>query len=166
MESSRFSITLIALLSALLGVAVSSGPAIGYPAGAAISHGSNPVRSGSGLMDIPSDATTSATLLSSTEEQELVITDVLIGFIQENNHCRGSGNARIVGSDGVTYANIPVYSTTLGNASSHATQISTQSGFVIPKNTSVQVKWYWGWWECSSSDFRLAYNLTGYLTTP
>jgi hypothetical protein len=166
MESSRFSILLIALLSCSLGIALSSGPAIGYPAGAAVSHGTNPVRSGSGSMGISSDATSSATLLSSTDQQQLIITDVLIGFVQQQNHCRGSGEARIVGSDGATYANIPVYSTTLGNASSHATQISTQSGFVIPQNTTVHVQWYWGWNECSRSDFQLAYNLTGYLSTP
>ena len=117
-------------------------------------------------MDIPSDAVSSGSLLASPVDQQLIITDVLIGFIQEQNHCRGSGEARIVGSDGATYANIPVYSTTLGNASSHATQISTESGFVIPQNTSVQVQWYWGWNECSRSDYQLAYNLTGYLSTP
>ena len=164
MESSRFSITLIAFLSASLGAALASGPAIGYPAGAAISIGSNPVRSGSGSMEIPSNTNTGTILYSET--QHLVVTDLMIGFIQQDNHCRGSGEARIVGSDGVSYANIPVYSTTLGNSSSQATQISTRSGFVIPPNTTVHLEWVWAWNECSRSQFQLAYNLSGYLANP
>ena len=165
MKSSRFSIVYIALLSAALGVTATSSPAIGYPAGTAISLGANPVRSGAGEIYIPSDTST-GTIVSSSADQPLVITDVMIGFFQKHNHCRGAGIARIKGSDGVTYASIPVYSSTLGNASSRPTQISTQSGFLVPEGVDVHLEWGWGWRECGDSYYTLAYNLSGYLASP
>ena len=165
MQSSRFSTVLIAALSVALGVAASSSPAIGYPAGAAISLGSNPVRSAAGELSIPSDTST-GTILSSSADASMVITDILVGFFQKANHCRGSGIARVVGSDGVTYANLPIYITTLGNSSSHVSQISTQSGFVVPAGTSLSIEWGWGWRECGESYYTLAYNVSGYLVAP
>ena len=165
MESSRFSIALIAVLSVSLGAALTASPAEGYPGGAAISQGSNPVRSGSGSIHIESTPST-GDIIASTATQQLIITDLMIGFVQQSNHCRGAGEARLVGSDGVTYANIPVHSTTLNNAQTMSTQFSARSGFAIPTNTAVHLEWVWAWNECSRGEFGLAYNLTGYLSTP
>jgi hypothetical protein len=165
MASSHFQIVLISLLSAGLVALVSSSPASGYPAGAAVSLGSNPIRSGAGEIDIPSSVST-GDIVSSTPDQQLVITDVMVGFFQKHNHCRGAGVARLKGSDGVLYGSIPVYSATLGNAASQASQISATSGFLIPTDISIHIDWEWGWRECDSSYYTLAYNLTGYLATP
>ena len=165
MASSHIHVTLIALLSAGFGVLAASSPASGYPVASTISLGSNPIRSGAGELYIPSDAS-SGEVISSTSEQALIITDVLTGFIQKHNHCRGAGTARLRGSDGTLYASIPVYSSTLGNAPSRASQISSSSGFMVPANTSINIEWEWGWRECDGSYYSLAYNLTGYLATP
>jgi len=165
MESPRFSIVLVALLSGALGLAVSSNTAIGYPAGAAVSLGSNPVRSGAGEIYIPYDIST-GTIVSSSADQALVLTDLMIGFFQKQNHCRGAGIARIKGSDGVTYASIPVSSTTLSNASTQPTQISAQSGFHVPAGVDLHLEWGWGWRECSDTYYTLTYNLSGYLAAP
>ena len=43
MQTSRFQLGLIAALAMGLGLALSSSPAIGYPAGAAVSFGANPL---------------------------------------------------------------------------------------------------------------------------
>jgi hypothetical protein len=165
MASSQSHIVLIALLSAGLGALVSSSPASGYPAGAAVSAGSNPIRSGTGELYIPSSAS-SGTIISSTADQELVITDIMVGFYQKADHCRGTGMVRLRGSHGTLYASIPVYSSTLSNASSQSSQISASSGFQIPTDTSIHIEWEWGWKECDGSHYSLAYNLTGYLSTP
>ncbi len=164
MASTHPHIVLIALLSAGLGALASSSPASGYPAGAAVSLGSNPVRSGAGELYIPSSASTS-TIISSSAEHELVITDIMVGFYQKANRCRGAVMARLRGSDGTLYASIPVYSTTLGSSSSQSSQISATYGFQIPTDTSIHIEWEWGWRECDGSTYTLAYNLTGYLST-
>ena len=166
MQPSRFSIVLIALLSAALGLTATSSTAIGYPAGAAVSLGSNPVRSGAGELYTRTFDASTGTILSSSADQPLVITDVMIGFFQKHNHCRGAGIARIKGSDGVIYASIPVYSSTLGSATSQPSQISTQSGFHVPEGIDVYLEWEWGWKECGDSYYTLAYNLSGYLASP
>jgi hypothetical protein len=72
MADTRFQTTLIAALALGLGFTLSSSDAIGYPAGAAISYGSNPVASFAG--EIAGDDTTN--LVSVPPGTDFIVTDV------------------------------------------------------------------------------------------
>ncbi len=74
MVTSRFQLGLIATLAVGLGFSLSSSEAIGYPAGAAVSYGSNPVWSVGGQID--SSGTT--VVFTAPPEQDAVITDVYV----------------------------------------------------------------------------------------
>jgi len=69
MQTSRFQLGLMATLAVGLGFSLASSDAIGYPAGAAVSYGSNPVWSVGGA---PSATET----LTAPEDQDMIITDV------------------------------------------------------------------------------------------
>jgi hypothetical protein len=80
MQTSRFQLWLIATLAVGLGFSLASSDAVGYPAGAAVSMGTNPVVSSGGMI---SDATTDA--VSAPGGQVLVVTDLLLSM--NNSNC-------------------------------------------------------------------------------
>jgi len=69
MQTSRFQLGLIATLAIGLGFSLASSDAIGYPAGSAVSLGSNPVWSMGGTPD-------STESLTAPADQDMIITDV------------------------------------------------------------------------------------------
>jgi hypothetical protein len=71
MQTSRFQLGLIATLAVGLGFSLASSQAIGYPAGAAVSIGTNPVLSTAGSFTVSS----SVDALSAPADQDIVITD-------------------------------------------------------------------------------------------
>ena len=74
MQTSRFQLGLIATLAVGLGFSLASSDAVGYPAGAAVSMGSNPVWSVGG--QIGSGGST--TLVTTASDQVAVVTDLLV----------------------------------------------------------------------------------------
>ena len=74
MQTSRFQLGLIATLAVGLGFALASSDAVGYPAGAAVSLGTNPVWSGGG--QIASGVALS--IVSAPSDQDVVLTDLLV----------------------------------------------------------------------------------------
>jgi len=72
MQTSRFQLGLIATLAFGLGFSLSSSEAVGYPAGSAISMGTNPVWSVGGL---PLATET----ITAPPDQDMIITDVHFG---------------------------------------------------------------------------------------
>jgi hypothetical protein len=83
MLTSRFQLGLIAALAAGLGFSLSSSEAVGYPAGAAVSLGTNPVWSVGGTTDSSGVAVVTAPL-----DSEMVVTDVVMTF--GNRECGGT----------------------------------------------------------------------------
>ena len=77
MVTSRFQLGLIATLAVGLGFSLSSSEAIGYPAGAAVSLGANPVWSSAGRLE---SGEGSRELVVVAPEKDLVITDVVLTF--------------------------------------------------------------------------------------
>ena len=69
MVTSRFQLGLIATLAVGLGFSLASSDAIGYPAGAAVSLGSNPVISVGGTI-----SSTSVELFTAPVDQDVVVT--------------------------------------------------------------------------------------------
>jgi len=72
MVTSRFQLGLIATLAVGLGFSLSSSEAIGYPSGAAVSLGSNPVWSTGG------DAVDEVSVITAPEGQRVVVGDVVL----------------------------------------------------------------------------------------
>jgi hypothetical protein len=94
MQTSRFQLGLIATLAVGLGLSLASSDAVGYPAGAAVSMGSNPVVSTGGQL-VGSD---SAAPLTAPGDSSLVITSVVLSAFDINPGCMG--NSSVVISDG------------------------------------------------------------------
>jgi hypothetical protein len=72
MQTSRFQLGLIATLAVGLGFSLASSEAVGYPAGAAVSLGSNPVWSTGG------DAVGEVSVIVAPEGQRVVVGDVVL----------------------------------------------------------------------------------------
>jgi hypothetical protein len=74
MQTSRFQLGLIATLAVGLGFSLSSSEAVGYPAGAAVSLGENPVWSVGGEV-----STGTHLVITAPDDQDLVVSDVFFG---------------------------------------------------------------------------------------
>jgi hypothetical protein len=75
MQTSRFQLGLIATLAVGLGFSLSSSEAVGYPAGAAVSLGINPVFSVGGTGISSGGA---STIVTAPATQDMIVTDVLL----------------------------------------------------------------------------------------
>ena len=85
MQTSRFQLCLLVGLAVGLGMALRSGPAIGYPAGAAVSLGTNPVWSTGGSV-VPDGSASS--VITAPADQDLIVTDVVLtghGYDSQRN---------------------------------------------------------------------------------
>mgnify|MGYP004407206101 FL=1 len=74
MQTSRFQLGLIATLAVGLGFSLASSDAVGYPAGAAVSMGENPVWSVGG------SAADGETVLLAPSDADMVVTDAWVTF--------------------------------------------------------------------------------------
>jgi len=79
MQTSRFQLGLIAVLAGGLGHALSSTTADAYPAGAAISTGTNPFQSVAGRINLGS-VTTVDDVIGAGSDHDLVLTDIVISL--------------------------------------------------------------------------------------
>jgi len=86
MQTSRFQLGLIAALSGGLGLSLASSLAIGYPAGAAVSLGANPVWSAGG--ELEGDGTVLLPV-DIPEGQVAVVTDVVFSVKHNATDCAG-----------------------------------------------------------------------------
>ena len=83
MQTSRFQLGLIATLAVGLGFSLSSSDAIGYPAGAAVSLGSNPLWSKGGILTDSLEVVVTAPV-----GLDAVVTDVVLTYADGNCHPR------------------------------------------------------------------------------
>ena len=73
MQTSRFQLGLIATLAVGLGFSLASSEAVGYPAGAAVSYGSNPLWAKAGEASHAGDV-----VITGTSGVDVVVTDVVL----------------------------------------------------------------------------------------
>jgi hypothetical protein len=85
MLTSRFQLGLIATLAVGLGFSLASSQAEGYPAGAAVSMGTNPVVSAA----VTVGASSSSSVITAEGEQDLVVTDVVLSINSTSSGCWG-----------------------------------------------------------------------------
>ena len=164
MSNNHFHLSLTVLLSLGLGYSLASSTATGYPAGSAISLGSNPVRSFGGKIDFQTEPSMlKSNIVSAPATHDLVVTDVLMGLTQIGAGCFSNGHLRLYDDDGVTYAEIPIYTTNIREAPSSTTRFQAGAGIRIPANTSLHAQWTFATQDCLDYYYDLHYTIGGYL---
>jgi len=166
MQTSRFQLGLIAVLATALGFSLSSSEAVGYPAGMTIAAGSNPIVSASGHIDLVSSSTRVSSVLEAPADQDLIITDVVVGLLQNAESCRATGYLRVEDSSGIELANITVQNPYLVNASSSPVQLRLESGLRVPAGRTVDVEWNFVYRYCGFTSYDVDWVLSGYLAAP
>ena len=142
-SESRFQTLCIGGLAFLLGFVISAQPAVGYPAGSAVSMGTNPLWSQGG-------ETSSSTTISipANPESDLIITDIVF--------TGDYGNIEVVtmrGAGGKIYGKFQIQ--TYNSMERHISH-SYSSGIRIPAGEALEI----------TSSGRVYYSLSGYHAQP
>ncbi len=163
MQTSRFQIGLITAMAAGLGATVTSSDAIGYPAGAAISLGANPVWStGGGL-----GTGLSRTVAVAPADQDLVLTDVILRPELVDMTCEILMRVQLSLSDGEELARYTVtldsYSgSASGSMTIHGVNARYVSGIRVPAGDTLTLRTDTIGEGYSCTDEQLNYSLSGY----
>ena len=142
MQTSRFQLGLIATLAVGLGFSLSSSEAVGYPAGAAVSLGANPVWSTGGT------PATSAVVASPVGE-DLIITDFVMGGSNTYWH-----RVEFTLSDGTVVAGF-------SSTGVRPNTVNFESGIRVPAGDTLTMSF-----ECYSGRGDFRYTLSGYHAQP
>ena len=167
MQTSRFQLGLIATLAVGLGFSLSSSEAIGYPAGLAVSAGSNPVVSVGG--ELARGA--SATVISAATGQDIVITDIAIDHVVDDMTCMTSvGLSFELSSTGEIVAHRVVTSNLWANShagSGNQFDVHMISGIRVPAGDGLVLNTTQDFTDgCGTSENPLVYTLSGYYAQP
>ncbi len=166
MQTSRFQLGLISTLAMGLGFSLASSDAVGYPAGAAVSMGANPVVSAGGLL--VGEETKSP--LSAPEGSNLIIDGVTLAAFDYYSAC--TGNYSVVLSAGADeLARFVVGLSRPGHSSYSSytpnTVVSLPSGVRIPAGESLQISAVANNYEsCHDNKIKIGYTLSGYYAQP
>ena len=144
MQTSRFQLGLIAVLALSLGTALSSSQAVGYPAGVAVSAGTNPVTSGGGQLSIAYASSASSTLVTAPADHDLVITDLYLGALTDKEECLETWEVTLE-ADGETKASYGVYTGHLrtehaGTTYSAYSSNNTQAGYDVQYASGIRIE--------------------------
>ena len=165
MQTSRSFITPSIICAALLGTVSPHSQA--HPGGAAVSMGSNPVRSFSGNLSL-GESLTAASIFTVPDTQDLIITDVVSGLMSNTYWCLANGRLNLKDTaTGIPFAQLPLYFSHLEKASAPGTTVlQATSGIRVPAGTVIDIEWVWSYQDCSSNNYHVPYTITGYLTQP
>ena len=166
MQTSHFQLGLIATLAIGLGTSLSSAQAVGYPAGAAVSLGSNPVVSSGGQLA----GSDSASPLTAPADSSLVITSVVLSAFDPSSGCMG--NSSVVISDGTSDVGRFVVGLGRPGHSSFSSYdpvlvANLPSGIVIPAGatlTLTSTQHYQS--ACDDGTLNIEYTVSGYYARP
>ena len=151
MLTSRFQLGLIATLAVGLGFSLSSSEAIGYPAGAAVSMGANPLWAKGGEVDASTDS-----VISAPADRDVVVTDLLLTY--RNPNCHPVVYVRT--GAGELLAKFLLYQDQDSDKTMQPTTImhSFNSGLPIPAGGSLELQ--------ETGSCNVAYTLSGYYAQP
>jgi hypothetical protein len=147
MQTSLSQLGLIAVLAVGLGYTLSSTQARGYPAGAAVSVGANPVLAVGGVV---SSATLD--LFTAPGDQDVVVTDVWLTMA--NRSC--SADVQLTTSGGATLSSLKVLEGSTSRPPS--IQHSFGSGLPLPAGQTLLIT--------ESGGCGVAYTISGYYAQP
>ena len=171
MQTSRFQLGLMTTMALGLGFSLSSSQAIGYPAGATVSTGTNPVVS-SGGTSLAGDGT--SVLLTAPTDQDLVLTDVVLTSFSDSS-CKRSHHSNLTLGTGEIVAQFETNSAysqryyDYASTSGLSVQHRFGSGLLVPSGQSLRIEVtqtdYFG--SCGSGpDYGVRYALSGYHAQP
>jgi hypothetical protein len=169
MQTSRFQITVIAMLAAGLGYLGSSRTAVGYPAGPVVSYGANPVVSYGGTVA----SETSVSALTAPSDQAFIVTDLVLTGSDTGSQCRGVQRLSLVSSSGT----VGVFSVGLawgygGGTSSSSTAyeqqvvVNMQSGVRVEAGDTLSLSSSHRWSSSCGGAIDVDYTLAGYYAQP
>jgi len=180
-QTSHFQLGLIAILALGLGLTLSSSSALGYPAGVAVSTGTNPVTSGGGQFDVDYGGSASGSLVAAPSDHDLVITDLHLGALTNRMQCLESWEVSLV-SDGETLASYGVYSghlrtehsstgysaySTSNTNAGYDVQLSSGIRIEAGQTATLEVSSFTTYGSCSSSRAgKLIWTYAGYYAQP
>ena len=147
MQTSRFQLGLMAAMAMGLGFSLASSEAVGYPAGAAVSVGSNPVWSIGGDMSLGSSHT-----VVTADIGDLIITDVSLSSTRGgwwHMVLQRSGGGAIAKFSGDESHIRPMHRT-------------LSSGLRVPQDESLIINWD----GVYGADDQYRYTLSGYYAQP
>lgn len=154
MHSSHFQVFLIAALAAGLGATLSSNDAVGYPAGPAVSLGSNPIWSSGGTIRNTDSFAADAVSLTAPVGQDLVVTDI---WMLSSD---GEGSLRFSSADGEVLGIFKSFDDgSYGGRKPLSVQL--KSGIRVPAGETVTVTS-----PGSYSTAARPYTLSGYYSQP
>ena len=167
MQTSRFQLGLIAALAMGLGFSLSSSEAIGYPAGAAVSHGANPVVSVGGELSRGS----SERVVSAPTGQDIVVTDIGVDHFVNDTSCITSTMLTFeLESTGEVLAKRVASMNWWSNSYAGAGNqfdVNMNSGVRVPAGDHLRLVTTRILTDsCGTSDNKLVYTLTGYYANP
>jgi len=171
-QTSRFQLGLIAILALGLGYTLSSSQAIGYPAGAAVSSGTNPVVSAGGTVGWGQ----TADLFTAPSDQDVVITDIVLSGNSNSETCRAQMPVTIEtesGALGHFSVGTPWhYSGSWVTSGGETNLVATlDSGLRLPagQTATISVDSSGMFWSCGSTDpnrAKVHYAIGGYSAQP
>ena len=154
MQHSSFQFGLVAVLALGLGFSLASKDAVGYPAGAAVSAGINPVWSVGGHID----SAGSTPVLTAPEDADMVITDIYF-----TSQCTNCAVRIALDTSTERVASYKYWQSTDGGpvmesvVSPHPIKQSMSSGIRVPAGESLSI---------DISSHYIDYTLAGYLARP
>lgn len=168
MQTSRFQIGLIAILSCALGLAMSTGTAIGYPAGPSVSSGSNPIVSSGGLVY----AGESTTVFTAPADQDVIVTDVLLSS-NSSGQCLRAHQSTLTLSSGTVVGKFDTSSSWIkqyydwDSSAGLSVNHTYGSGLRVPagESLSLSATQTSAGGACSGT-YGVAYSLSGYHSRP
>jgi hypothetical protein len=154
---------LVAILALGLGLSLASSRAIGYPAGATVSMGANPLFAKGGEL-----SGGSTTAFTAPADQTAVITDVLISGNDEQPDCAGHNKVTLkLGTEVVSE-----FAVGLARDSSYSSryeaivQLKMQSGIPIPPGASLTIENTSIRSDYCSGIMEVHYTISGYYAQP
>jgi len=171
MQTSRFQLGLIATLAVGLGFSLASSDAVGYPAGGAVSMGTNPIVSSGGVVYVSG----STTLFEAPIDQDVIITDIILTS-QSNLECKRSHRTELSLGSGESVASF-ITSAAAGrryydydSSSGGSIQHSFGAGLRVAAGEVVRMAVFQSAAQgdyCSSADsYGVHYAITGYHAQP
>ena len=170
-QTSRFQIGLIAILSVAVGTLLSSSLAVGYPSASAVSVGVNPVVSAGGSIT----AGSTEVAITAPADQDLVITDVILTSFSNLDCKRAHASTLSLSSGDVVAAfetnaanQMRFYDYDSDGGGSVAHQFSSGLRVLAGESLSIDVSQTSGAGpSCSSSSaYGVRYTLSGYQAQP
>ena len=166
MQTSRFQLGLIATLAVGFGFSLSSADAVGYPAGPAVSFGSNPVVSTGGILSGPE----STSAMVAPDDADLIVTGVVLSASNPYSYC--TGNYSVIFNVGSTVLARFVVGLSRPGHSSYSSYepvsvINLPSGIRVPAGESLTVTTVPNNYEsCHDNKIYVEYTLSGYHAQP